>query len=163
MPKFSDFPRPDADWKQWAEAVVAHVANTSYAEEEVTPNVIMLRHLLSSELARAVNPGLLMYDPVKGLPVIADGAEFRELALMKDNVSSSYMIVGGMLIQWGKEAASVASETVTFPTPFNDTNAIVVVSAQTHAYPSTIGAVSFLMTGTNTEDKFWVAMGAAVP
>ena len=163
MPKSPNFPRPDNNWKQWADDVVAYFDDPTYIEEEVTPSVILLRHILPGELARAVNSGLLMYDPVKELPVIADGTEFREIALMKDNVSSSYIIVGGMLIQWGKEVASPASETITFPTPFNDTSAVVVVSAQTHAYPSTIVAASFLMTGTNTEDKYWTAIGPAVP
>lgn len=156
-------PRPRDDWKKWAEEVVSYFKNPLPRDAAVMAAPIQLQYLIPGALERAVLSGILMYDPVKALPVVSDGVEFREVGLTKDNVSSNHMTIGGLLVQWGTEVASVASETITFPVPFNDTTAVVIVAAQTHAYPSSIVAASFLMTGTNTEDKFWIAIGPAVP
>jgi len=157
----TDFPRPGNDWKAWAEDLVAYFKDPAPRDQEVAAAPILLSHIVANETARATTAGILLFDPVTNLPIFSDGSAFINLATMQNEFASNYMVIGGMLIQWGKEVASVASETITFPVAFNDTSAVVIVSAQTHAYPSTITTADFLMTGTNTEDKYWIAIGPA--
>jgi len=82
MAERTDFPRPGSNWFNWAEEVVAYFKNPLPTDREVLPSVILLRHQVTNELARALVEGLLMYDPVKGLVVVSDGSIWAEIPKM---------------------------------------------------------------------------------
>jgi hypothetical protein len=158
----NEVPQFSGDLSKWAKDVSTYLSNLIPISEAVAPTPVLLPHQRGGLAERAGTAGILMYDPTALTPVVSDGSVWCTLACMIDNTSSNNIQLGDTLIQWGVEAASGASATVTFPESFGDANSTVIVNAQNDAYAGTVTAGNFLMTGTNGDDKHWIAIGSAV-
>lgn len=63
------------NWLAWAKDVIKAAERTS-VQAPVTPQVVLLEHLTEAGVTSAAVDGLVMFDPVQGVPVFSRGGEW---------------------------------------------------------------------------------------
>ena len=69
------------DWKAWAIQLVEFLSVQGRSEEFMAPRAVPLMHQLPNEVYRAVDAGVLMFDPLTGQPVVSVGGVWVQLSL----------------------------------------------------------------------------------
>lgn len=72
-------PRPSSDVRTWATNVTAYLQALETATKQVSPKVVQLLH--KTDESKAAVDGLLMFDPVLGVPVYSHNGAWHPLGV----------------------------------------------------------------------------------
>lgn len=79
---------------QWAKEVSEYLRASEQVKNFVDPTPVLLPHQVSGQSVKAVQSGVLMYDPIEGNPVFSDNGVWRNLA-SRQWVGAGYVELAG--------------------------------------------------------------------
>ena len=78
MPNHPLPPYPGNNWRDWALRMVEFIGRPQPRSTETLPEAILLAHRRDGD--RATTPGIMMYDPVLGMPVFSRDGTWHNTA-----------------------------------------------------------------------------------
>lgn len=158
-------PYPIGDLREWAIKLITYL-NEEPIQEEVTARPMFLTHKRAGD--KAVQAGVMLYDPQLGSPVYADGSQWNGLPgvqILNNGAGSTgndnWRLTDDTLEMWGRNnTGGTGPYAITFPKTFANANgySFLAMSENTAAR---ILTVSGKATNGLTVNAFTTA-GAAV-